>query len=81
MICSLLILGLVQIENVLSTRTRRLHVINFLQDDNGHFDVDRAIGYESPVDFIEDRNPHELIFSVASTELELSFTSENAIQL
>ena len=71
-----------KIENVLSTRTRRLHVINFLQDDDGCFDVERAIGYESPVDFMEDKNPYELKFSVASTELELSFTaSENAIQL
>ena len=71
-----------KIDNVLKTKTRRLHVINFLQDDDGRFDVERAVGYESPVDFIEDNNPHELIFSVASTELELSFTaSENAIQL
>ena len=71
-----------KIENVLSTRTRRLHVINFLQDDDGCFDVGRAIGYESPVDFMEDRNPYELKFSVASTELELSFTAtDNAIQL
>ena len=79
---SLCLLFLVQIENVLNTRTRRLHVIKFLQDDDGCFDVERAIGYESPVDFMEDKNPYELIFSVASTELELSFTaSENAIQL
>ena len=71
-----------QIENVLGTRTRRLHVIKFLQDDEGCFDVDRAVGYESPVDYMEDRNPHELIFSEASTELQLSFTaSEIAIQL
>ena len=71
-----------KIENVLSTRTRRLHVINFLQDDDGCFDVERAIGYESPVDFMEDRNPYELIFSVASAELELSFTAtENTLQL
>lgn len=71
-----------KIDNVLRTKTRRLHVINFLQDDDGCFDVERAVGFESPVDFMEDKNPYELKFSVASTELELSFTaSENAIQL
>ena len=76
------LLVLVHIENVLSTRTRKLHVIKFLQDDDGCFDVERAIGYESPVDFMEDKNPFELKFSVASTELELSFTAtENEIQL
>ena len=76
------LLVLVHIENVLSTRTRKLHVIKFLQDDDGCFDVERAIGYESPVDFMEDRNPFELKFSVASTELELSFTAtENKLQL
>ena len=71
-----------KIDNVLRTKTRRLHVINFIQDEDGCFDVERAVGYESPIDFIEDKNPYELKFSVASTELELSFTaSENAIQL
>ena len=64
------------------TKTRRLHVINFRQDEDGLFDVERAIGYESPLDFMEDRNPYELIFSVASAELELSFTAtENTLQL
>ena len=76
------LLVLVHIENVLGTRTRRLHVIKFIRDDCGSFDVERAIGYESPIDFMEDKNPYELKFSVAPTELELSFTaSENAIQL
>ena len=67
---------------MLRTKTRRLHVIKFLQDDDGCFDVDRAIGYESPIDYMEDKNPYELVFSVAPTELELSFTaSENMIEL
>ena len=71
-----------KIDNVLRTKTRKLHVINFLQDEDGRFDVERAIGYESPVDFMEDKNPYELVFSVASTELELSFTaSENMLEL
>ena len=71
-----------KIQNVLGTKTRKLHVIKFLQDEDGCFDVERAIGFESPVDYMEDRNPFELKFSLAATELELSFTaSENAIQL
>ena len=71
-----------KIQNVLGTKTRKLHVIKFLIDEDGCFDVERAIGFESPVDYMEDRNPFELKFSLAETELELSFTaSENAIQL
>ena len=66
----------------MGTRTRILHVINYLRDDDGCFDIERAIGYESPTDFMEDNNPYELKFSEAQTELELSFTaSENQLQL
>ena len=48
------------------------NLMNFIKLEN----------HSSPVDYMEDRNPHELIFSEASTELQLSFTaSEIAIQL
>ena len=59
--------------------TRVLHVIKFLRDDNGSFNTNEGIGYESPTDYLIDRNPKKVKFSEKVTELELSFTSESLL--
>ena len=59
--------------------TRVLHVIKFLRDDNGLFNTNEGIGYESPTDYLIDRNPKKVKFSEKVTELELSFTSESLL--
>ena len=56
-----------------------LHVIKFILDDNGGFDINEGIGYESPVDYLVDRKPKKVKFSELSTELELSFNSESLL--
>ena len=61
------------------TGTRVLHVIKFLHDDNGCFNTNEGIGYESPSDYLVDRNPKKVKFSEKVTELELSFNSESLL--